>query len=148
MKIKKRTIGFGLLAVLIIMQFFQIDKTNPPIDPAKDFIAATNPPTDIAEMVKNACYDCHAHTTKFPWYTSVAPLSFWIRGHIRGGRQKLNYSLWTDYSEEDKKHHFHEMAEVLEEKRMPLKSYVWLHAEAKLTEAEKLKLQEWFEGQR
>ena len=121
MKNKKRTILLVLLAVLVIMQFFQIDKTNPPVDANKDFINIVNPPADIAEMMKNACYDCHAHTTAYPWYTSIAPFSFLIRSHIRGGRQKLNYSLWNDYSEEDKKHHFYEMAEVLEDGRMPMK---------------------------
>ncbi|MFT4972284.1 MAG: hypothetical protein ACI9JY_001488 [Saprospiraceae bacterium] len=122
------------------MQFFKIYKTNPPID-------VVNPPADIAEMMQNACYDCHTHTTVYPWYTSVAPLSFLIRGHIRGERQHLNFSLWNDYSAKDKQHHFYEMAEVLKEKRMPMKSYVWLHSEAKMSDDEKLKLQNWFAAQ-
>ena len=91
MKNKKRILFYALLALLIILQFFPIDKTNPSVDPAKDFLSVVETPAPIAEMIRNACYDCHSHETKYPSYASIAPLSFWIKGHINNGREHLNF---------------------------------------------------------
>jgi len=49
------------IVILVIIQFFRIDKTNPPPDMDKDFISITNPPADIGIMIKESCYDCHSH---------------------------------------------------------------------------------------
>ena len=71
------------------MQCFQTDKSTPPIEEKNTFAAQANPPDEILTALKDACYDCHSYETKYPWYTYVAPVSFWIRGHIKGGRGKL-----------------------------------------------------------
>ena len=143
MKNKKRLFGIVLLAALVIMQFFSIDKTNPTVDSSKEFMTLVDTPAPFAKMLKNACYDCHSYETKYPSYTSVAPLSFWIRGHINNGREKLNLSVWSEYPEEDKKHLLYEMAEEIEEKHMPFKSYVWMHPEAKFTDEERSSIVTW-----
>lgn len=137
---------FILLAfVLVVIQFFAIDKNNPPIDERKTFVALVNPPADILQLLKDACYDCHSNETKYPWYTNVAPLSWWIKHHIDEGREHLNFSEWTSYSEEDRKHLLHEAAEETEEKHMPLGSYVRMHSEADLSDADRQKLVTWLE---
>lgn len=146
MKKRTRTILLALLAVLVVLQFFQIDKKNPPSDPAKDFITLENPPAEVATLLKNACYDCHSHETKFPWYTNIQPVAWWIRGHIRGARQHLNYATWGDYEADKKAHKFEEMAEETKAGHMPMKSYTWMHPEAKLTEAQRQTLVAWFEA--
>lgn len=135
---------FILLAfVLVVMQFFTIDKNNPPIDERKTFAAIVNPPADILKLLKDACYDCHSNETKYPWYTNVAPLSWWIKKHINKGREHLNFSEWVSYSEEDRKHLLHESEEEVEEKHMPLSSYVRMHSEADLSDADRQKLITW-----
>ena len=58
-------IAYGLVAIIIILQFFQIDKTNPESDPANDFMNIANPPEEVATM-KTACYDCHSYNTRYP----------------------------------------------------------------------------------
>ena len=139
----KRIIPIALLGILLILQLFQIDKTNPPIDSNKDLITLENPPAEIASLLKNACYDCHAHTTKYPWYTNVAPVSWWIKGHIDHGREELNFSTWSDYDADKRAHKLEEVAEEVLEKHMPLKSYVWLHPEAKMNEEQRQALADW-----
>ena len=57
---------WALAAFLIIAQFFPIDKTNPESDPAKDFINLKNPPSELATLIKDACYDCHSNHTNIP----------------------------------------------------------------------------------
>ncbi len=145
---KKRTKILGILALtLIVMQFFPIDKTNPPSKKGEDFIELTNPPTEVASLIKAACYDCHSHQTVYPWYSSIAPISFFLRSHIRGGRQHLNFSEWGTYSTKKANHKLEEMAEEIEEKTMPMKSYMWLHPEGKLSTDQRKSLVDWLKNQ-
>ncbi len=143
---KVKTVLLVLLAALLVIQFFQIDKTNPESDPAKDFIALENPPQEIATLLKNACYDCHSHDTAYPWYTNVQPVAWWVKGHIKGARNHLNYATWGDAEAKKKAHKFEEMAEETAEGHMPLKSYTWMHPQSKITDAERQSLVDWFKA--
>ena len=146
MKNKKKTILLSLLTIFVLLQFFQIDKTNPEINPADDFITIENPPQEIATLMKNACYDCHSHQTKYPWYTNIQPVAWWIQGHYRGGRQNLNFSEWRQYNEEDKPRGLAEMAEEVEATKMPLLTYWIAHPEAKLSAEDRASLVAYFKG--
>lgn len=103
-----------------------------------------SPPTAVAEMLKNACYHCHSNHTKYPRYTSVQPVGWWIRGHYRGARQNVNLSEWASYTPDDKAHALEEMAEVVEKKEMPMKSYTWMHPDGSLSDAQRTELAAWF----
>ena len=128
----------------MIAQFFKIDKTNPPVEQQHDFMTMTNPPTEIKALLQNACYDCHSNETAYPWYTNVAPLSFWIKGHINGGREHLNFSEWGNYTKEKQIVKKDECAEWVGDKKMPLLTYTFGHPEAKLSEEDRQKLVDWF----
>lgn len=143
----KKKIGIGIVAALIIMQFFRIDKSVPAHDIATDLIHMSEVDETTAGILKIACYDCHSYDTEYPWYTNVAPFSFFIKGHIKGGRQKVNFAEWASYDTGKKRHKLEECVEVMEEGRMPMKSYTWLHPEAKLSDDEKAKLIAWFKSQ-
>lgn len=137
----------GLFIGFLIMQFFQIDKTQPPSDPADDFISQLSPPDQVANLLKRSCYDCHSYKTNYPWYTSVAPLSWWIGHHIQEGREHLNFSEWGKYTDRRKKHKLEECWEEVEEGLMPLDSYLWVHGEAKLSQEQASILIDWFKEQ-
>ncbi len=141
-----RFILMSLVAILIIAQSFRIDKTNPESDPTMDFIRMKNPPNDIAEMLKVACYDCHSNQTKYPWYTNIAPFSWWIQGHIDHGRKHLNFSNWGTYSAKKANHKLEECYELVEETKMPLMSYWIAHPEAKLSTEQRAALVAWFKN--
>lgn len=145
-RLTRRNILLALLALLIIMQFFPIDKTNPPVESGKDFLQQTNAPLMAQRLFKDACYDCHSNEVKYPWYTNIAPLSFWIAGHIRNGKRQVNFSTWADYPSSKQKHKIEECIEVLEEKRMPLTSYTLLHPEAKMSAKEQTELINWLKN--
>ncbi|MFK7981844.1 MAG: heme-binding domain-containing protein, partial [Saprospiraceae bacterium] len=125
-----RTILIIAAAAFVIIQFFQIDKTNPSVDVAQDFIQNTNPPAEIATILKTACYDCHSHTTKYPWYTNIQPFAWWIKGHVDNGNKHLNYSTWSTYSAKKKAHKIEEMVDMVEGKEMPMLSYMIGHNDA------------------
>lgn len=144
--IKKITIA--LSAILVIIQFFRIDKTNPPVIQENDFLTITNPPEDISKMIKSACYDCHSNESKYPWYTNISPISWWVKDHINEGRRELNFSEWGTFKYKRKKHKLEEVYEEVEEGEMPLESYLIIHDEAKLTTDQKTALINWFKAEK
>ncbi len=145
-RLTKRNILIGIVLLLLLIQLFRIDKTTKPVNPAIDFIALTSPNADLENILKVACYDCHSNQPRFPWYTNIAPVSWWIKHHIDEGSHHLNFSEWGTYTEKRKNHKLEECVEMIEEGEMPMDSYTWMHKEAKLTDAQKRQLVEWFKA--
>lgn len=131
--------------VLIGIQFIRIDKTAPVSDAKADFFALEESPDITNDLVRSACYDCHSYESKYPWYTNIAPMSWWIKGHINGGRQHLNFSEWGTYEKKKKAHKLEEIVEELTEEHMPLSSYTWMHPKAKLSADQRAQLIAFFD---
>lgn len=138
-----KKIALGFVLVLLLAQLIPIDRSTPTVAPADDLIVAMQPPPPIADMLKNACYDCHSYESKYPWYSKVAPVSWWIQNHINEGREHLNFSTWG--TNMDKGEALEECAEEVSEGEMPLRSYTWGHPEARLTKTERQQLANWFQ---
>jgi hypothetical protein len=87
------------------------------------------------ELAARACFDCHSHETKWPWYSNVAPVSWFVTHHVEDGRRHLDFSTWDQpHKKAD------ECAEAVTKGWMPLDSYLWAHPEARLTDGEKADL--------
>ncbi len=142
-----KKIIYGIIAVLILIQFFRIDKTNPEVISGNDYINITNPPENVTSILKTSCYDCHSNSSAYPWYSNIAPISWWVKDHINEGREELNFSEWATFTEKRKKHKLEECIEMIDENEMPLNSYTIMHGNAKLTADDKGYLIEWFEKQ-
>lgn len=123
----KRNILFALLLVFVVIQFFPIDKTNPPIELNKDFIQITQPSPEVASNIKTMCYDCHSHETRYPWYTNIAPFSWRIKSHIDNGRKHLNFSIWGDYPQKKRAHKLDECVDMSTKHWMPTLDYKLMH---------------------
>ena len=130
--------------ILIIAQFIRPDLNQGDMDVNKDFLVTEAASPAVAMLMKNACYDCHSNSTSYPWYSKISPLSFWIQGHVDHGKENLNFSEWTTYSIKKKKHKLEECVEEVEDGKMPLKSYTWMHGNAKLDQEDMDLLVEWF----
>ncbi|MFT5779608.1 MAG: hypothetical protein ACI837_002567 [Crocinitomicaceae bacterium] len=138
---------FTILVILFgVIQFIRIDKTNPKVEIAKDFISIYEPSEKTEKILRTACYDCHSNETVYPWYSNIAPVSWWLKDHVDDGRKHLNFSIWGDYKAKKANHKLHECAEELEEDKMPLNSYTLTHGDAKLSTTQKEELAEWFES--
>jgi len=76
--------------VLIQLIPFGRQHTNPPVvrEPAWD-----SPQTRA--LAKRACFNCHSNETTWPWYSSVAPVSWLTQRDVNGGRSHLNFSEWN-----------------------------------------------------
>jgi hypothetical protein len=137
-----------LLIILVIMQFFRIDKTQPAVVRENDFMFITQPPEEMASMLRSSCYDCHSYEATYPWYSNIAPVSWWLQHHVDEGRGKLNFSVWGTYASRKKDHKLEECIEMTQTKEMPLNSYTWLHNDAKLTDQQRTDLVNWFNSKR
>lgn len=142
-----KKILLSLLAVLLILQIFQINKSNPNYDPQQDYLSTVDIPDNLRLLIKDACYDCHSHETKFPWYASVQPVGWWLQDHIREGKKHLNFSEFMTYAPKKARHKLEECFEELEHGAMPLKSYKYTHPEARLSDEQRQELVTWFKDQ-
>ena len=136
-------IFLALLIIFVIIQFFGIDKSLPQYEASGDFLATHTPPSEVETMFRTACYDCHSYETRYPWYSNIQPVAWWLQGHIEEGREEMNFSLWDNYSMADADHYLEEIIEVVDEEEMPLPSYTWAHSEARLTDAQREELTAW-----
>ena len=139
-----KKILYILILAFVVIQFFQIDKTNPPINENQDFIKMYNPSPEITEQIKTSCYDCHSNESKYPWYTNVQPVAWWVKNHIDEGKEHLNFSEFGSYSAKKQAHKMEECYELIEEGEMPLKSYTIAHKDAVLDDASKRLLNSYF----
>jgi hypothetical protein len=140
--VKKLLLGMAMF--LIVIQIFMIDKTNPAVIEENDILVVTNAPAAVGTILTNACYDCHSNKSRYPWYSNIAPISWWLKHHINEGRKELNFSEWGTYNPEKMNHKLEECLSQVEEGEMPLSSYIILHQEAALTNEQKKTLLDWF----
>ena len=142
---RKHRIGLTIVAVLLLLQFVPYRIVNDEFDTSLDFIQQEEVPEYVTVLLKAACYDCHSYESKTPWYGKVAPLSFWLNRHVRGGRMNLNFSKWGELTTSDREHLLQECADEVSSKGMPLSSYIWMHDEARLTDEQRMILSDFFD---
>ena len=126
-----------LFLLFAAIQFVPVDRSNPPVEAA---IAA---PPDVQAILKRACFDCHSNETVWPWYASVAPMSWLVAKDVREGRKNINFSNWGKLTERKQAGAARAMWREVEEGKMPLPAYLSMHIEAELTEADKAALRAW-----
>ncbi len=132
-----KKILIGLLVVLVAIQFFQIDKTNPVADEKLDFLVINNTSPEIASQIKASCYDCHSNQSVYPAYTYVQPIGWFVKNHIEDGKKHLNFSEFGNYTAKKQAHKMEECYELVKEAEMPLSSYTLIHDEAVLDATQK-----------
>ncbi|GAB4317662.1 MAG: heme-binding domain-containing protein [Candidatus Zixiibacteriota bacterium] len=128
---KRRSIVIGVLAIVfiafIVIQFIPAgDLTNPPITGSPNW---DSPQTE--QLVRRVCFDCHSNETRWPWYASIAPVSWRLQEHVEHGRKHLNFSEFDKLQRRAP-----EAAVEVAEGRMPPWDYKLMHPEARLSEAE------------
>ncbi|WP_304139575.1 heme-binding domain-containing protein, partial [Mesonia mobilis] len=102
-------------------------------------------PVKVASILKTSCYDCHSNNTNYPWYQNITPVNYYLAEHINDGKKHLNFSEWENLSTSKKHHALKEILEEIEAKKMPLKSYLLLHQQAKLSATDIQTLKNWID---
>jgi len=141
-----RKIILGIVIVIIIgfiaLQLVPIASIYPPS------AAPGNPPVtynikwdsaQTEQLARAACFDCHSNETRYPWYSSLAPVSWMVNEDINKGRQKMNFSTGRELEGD-------EMIEQIQREKMPMDVYLSMHSEANLTAAQKQQLMNGFQA--
>lgn len=146
--VMKKKIFLGLLAIFVIIQFIRPEKNNSD-DRTYDISTAYQVPQNVASVMKAACNDCHSNHTRYPWYSNIQPIGWWLNNHIEHGKGHLNFSAFTSKRVAVQNHKFEEIVEMVEEKKMPIPSYTnfGLHPEANLSDDQRQALIDWSEKQ-
>lgn len=127
-------------------QLIRPERTNPPSPASASLLA--HAPADVSAILQRSCRDCHSNDTDWPWYSSVAPMSWALASHVNDGRDNFNYSQWTQYDPDDQDRILGAICNLTKRGRMPLPSYLILHRDAKLSRAEVATLCTWSEKMR
>lgn len=122
-----------LAVIFAALQFIRPARTNPPVDESRTIAAQTHITPEVATILDRSCNDCHSNQTRWPWYSNVAPVSWFVINHVNEGRREMNLSDWAQYSKDDQQRYLKKMCREVEHGQMPLSSYLRLHGEAKLS---------------
>jgi hypothetical protein len=136
---KRHLIGSATVMVVLLaaIQLVPVPRTNPPV--TAEVIA----PADVKAILRRACFDCHSNETRWPWYSHVAPVSWWLADHVGAGRKDLNFSQWPVLDLEAQSDALRDIVQQIEKDKMPLKSYRLGHPEARLDDRQKAVLLDW-----
>ncbi len=137
-----------LAVVFLGIQFVRIDKSNPPIETEKTMEAAINVPPDIQQIMARSCNDCHSNKTVYPWYSNVAPVSWWMRNHINDAKRELNVSEYATYTPKKQERKLKEVCEQVRSGEMPLPSYLIIHRSSVLSQSEIDAICAWTDAER
>jgi hypothetical protein len=134
---KKTWTGIIIIALIVALQFWPVDRTNPPVS------SEIQAPPDVRKVLRTSCYNCHSNETDWPWYGYVAPVSWLLASDVHEARQELNFSEWGSMPEAERSVAADHIWKMVEKGEMPLLMYRIMHPEANLSEDQKKLLHDW-----
>ncbi|NCI46420.1 heme-binding domain-containing protein [Sediminibacterium soli] len=138
-----RRILMGLLVIFALLQFIPrtVNKSDQAV--STDFAKIYAIPVEVQSIFQEACYDCHSNNTRYPWYSNIQPFRLWLDLHIQDGKEELNFSNFGAYTSKRRHNKLNSMAKSIKKGTMPLTSYKWMHAKARLEDAQKNLIIQW-----
>lgn len=143
-----RWVVIVLLVCLVIAQFFGPAKTNPAVDASQTVEARLQVTPPVAAILDRSCKDCHSNKTRWPWYSNVAPVSWFVIDHVNEGRANMNFSEWGRYTQSDVDVLLKKMCREVKGGDMPLSTYTPLHPGSKLSSDDVKTLCDWTNAER
>jgi hypothetical protein len=131
--------------LLVAAQFVRPARTNPPEVAGRALEHHVAVPPEVAEVLARSCADCHSNRTDWPWYSHVAPASWFVADHVNDGRRHLNFSDWARYDANDTDAMLRHICYEARSGSMPLDSYTLLHPRARLSPRDVQTLCDWAE---
>jgi hypothetical protein len=151
MKVLLRVVKWLLILVAVSFigaQFYRPAKTNPAIDPSMTLEARMPPSPQVAQILDRSCKDCHSNETRWPWYSHVAPFSWFVIDHVNKGRVDLNMSEWARYEKAEAANQLRNMCREARSGVMPLESYTMIHRGAVMSQDDIKVLCDWANAER
>ncbi len=131
-----------ILVAFVAAQFFQPERNTSEAS-GNNILTLHSVPENVAEILRNSCFDCHSNNTNYHWYHAVSPASWMVADHIREGKKELNFSEWGNMDVFSQITKLEEMCQESEHREMPLKSYLLMHPKAKLSDEQIAALCDW-----
>lgn len=141
-------VAIVLVVALVGIQFVRPARTNPPVDQSQTVEAFTQMTPEVTSILDRSCRDCHSNQTVWPWYSNVAPVSWWVIDHANHGRSHLNLSEWGKLDADRRDRKLRQICDEVQDGNMPLASYLPMHPKAKLSEQDKKTLCDWTDNER
>lgn len=126
-------LAVAAVCALVGLQFVRPARTNPAVDQYQTIHARLQVTPQVAAILDRSCQDCHSNTTRWPWYSNVAPVSWFVIDHVNHGRSHLNLSEWGSFDNRKASKKLEEMCEEVEIGAMPMPSYTNIHWSARLS---------------
>jgi hypothetical protein len=142
----KKALKWSAVALALLFmgaQAYRPDRTNPAVDARKTLRANTRMTPEVAAILERSCNDCHSNETAWPWYSNVAPASWFLKWHVDEGRRELSFSDWATYPKRKRERKLHEICQQVESGEMPLASYLPLHPSARLSDEDRRVVCDW-----
>lgn len=136
-----------LVGLLIAIQFIQPERNLSEDTQENDMLYSMVVPGQVAELLKNSCYDCHSNYTRYPWYSKISPVSWFLNKHIEQGKEALNFSEFAGLKQRKKIGILSSLCEVLELGSMPLPGFLLIHQDAVLDDEEISEICNWSESE-
>ena len=135
---------FGVVLFgFLFIQFLGPGKTNPPVEDSQTLMVQLEVTPKVKNILERACQNCHSYETQWPWYSNVAPISWFVIDHVNHARREMDLSNWGQYDRNKMIHKLEELCELVEQGEMPLPPYLWMHDEAYLAAEDVRILCEW-----
>ena len=141
-----KIILFIILIIVILIQFVQPSRNKSGEVMQTDFSTIYSIPDSVFTLFKNACYDCHSNNTNYPWYSNIQPIAGILEKDIIEGKEKLNFSEFGSYSSRRRISKLRDIENRIKDGKMPLKSYKFMHRNARLSDTENDFLIKWIDN--
>ena len=100
-------------------------------------------PTEVQNILKTSCYDCHSNNTNYPLYSYVQPVAWYLSDRVKDGKKHLDFSQFAAYKIGRQYRKLQEISHELEDDEMPMSSYTLMHGKAKLSLEQKKIIFSW-----
>jgi len=142
----KKKILLVLAVALVGIQFFRPERnaSDMPAFAGPDDITVRFPTTPaVKQILAESCYDCHSNSTRYPWYAEVQPVAWWLASHIADGRKRLNFAEFGTLTPNRHLKKLQAVSDEVNDRAMPLYSYLFVHHAARLSDAQVTALDDW-----
>src|SRR5690348_8692192 len=116
----KKRVVLIIIILLVIIQFIRPSRNLSSVQSANDISRHYTVPDTVAHILDRACNDCHSNNTRYPWYTNIQPVGWWMQHHVNDGKEELNFSEFGSYPAKRQAHKLEEVAKQVKDDEMPL----------------------------
>lgn len=145
---RKVLIIAGRILIVVLVLFIILQFIRPPgnqmVGESSAAIQTRFPvPSEVHQILKRSCYDCHSNNTVYPWYSYVEPVGWFLSNDIQDGKRELNFDEFASYPASRQIRRFQAIRQQIEDGKMPLPTYTLIHTSSILSPEERDRVIQW-----